>query len=74
MIGQRKNTPFFSKFLLVVGALLFLAEGVSAGTATQTYDTLGRLKTVTYSSGVVITYVYDATGNRTSYTVTGAPN
>lgn len=27
----------------------------------------------TYGNGVVITYVYDAAGNRTSYTVTGAP-
>lgn len=45
-----------------------------AGSAGNTYDSLGRLVTVTYSNGVVINYVYDATGNRTSYVVTGAPS
>jgi YD repeat-containing protein len=41
--------------------------------AVHTYDALGRLTKVTYSNGVVITYVYDAAGNRTSVVVTGAP-
>lgn len=45
-----------------------------AGSAANTYDSLGRLITVTYSNGVVINYVYDASGNRTSYVVTGAPS
>lgn len=44
-----------------------------AGSATYTYDALGRLSSVTYGSGVTITYVYDAAGNRTSYVVSGAP-
>ncbi|WP_238947603.1 RHS repeat domain-containing protein [Caldimonas brevitalea] len=39
---------------------------------TYTYDTLGRVKTVTYSNGVVITYTYDAAGNRTSVVTAGA--
>lgn len=45
-----------------------------AGSAANTYDSLGRLVQVTYSNGVVINYVYDAAGNRTSYVVTGAPS
>lgn len=39
----------------------------------EAYDSLGRVTKASYSSGVVIVYVYDASGNRTSYTVTGAP-
>lgn len=34
--------------------------------ATYTYDNLGRLKTITYANGTVITYNYDNMGNRTS--------
>lgn len=34
--------------------------------ATYTYDNLGRLKTVTFANGTVITYNYDPVGNRTS--------
>ena len=36
-----------------------------AGTATYTYDPLGRVTQVSYSNGTVITYTYDAAGNRT---------
>jgi YD repeat-containing protein len=57
--------------------LVFLATLLSApafaGTATYTYDVQGRLTAVTYSTGVVITYSYDATGNRTSVVTTGVP-
>jgi YD repeat-containing protein len=58
-------------------ALVFLAILLSApayaGSVTYTYDVLGRLATATYSTGAVITYSYDATGNRTSVVTTGAP-
>ncbi|WP_340676531.1 RHS repeat domain-containing protein [Paraglaciecola sp.] len=55
-------------------ALLLIASApLQAGSVTYTYDTLGRLAKATYSSGVVIVYVYDAAGNRTSYTVSGVP-
>lgn len=56
-------------------AVLFLAVNTSvalAGSAVYTYDSLGRLSKVTYSNGVVVTYTYDAAGNRISQTVTGA--
>ncbi len=41
-------------------------------TATYRYDDLHRLDRATYSNGIIITYSYDALGNRTSYVVTGA--
>lgn len=60
--------------LTVLGVLIALVStDLSAGSVTYTYDSLGRLRTATYSNGVVITYTYDAAGNRTSYVVTGAP-
>lgn len=34
--------------------------------AAYTYDDAGRLKTVTFNNGTVITFYYDDTGNRTS--------
>ncbi|MBN9397511.1 MAG: RHS repeat protein [Candidatus Melainabacteria bacterium] len=39
-------------------------------TATYTYDNLGRLKTVTFTNGTVITYNYDDAGNFTSIVTT----
>ena len=42
------------------------ASPAIAGNVTYTYDALGRLHTATYTNGVVITYNYDAAGNRTS--------
>lgn len=61
----------FAKLLL--GGTAFAAFG-RAGVAhadTYTYDALGRLATVTRPNGAVVTYAYDAAGNRTS--VVSAP-
>lgn len=59
---------------LILGSCLVLLSGaLHAGSVSYTYDSLGRLSKASYANGVVITYVYDAAGNRTSYTVTGAP-
>lgn len=74
MNGLSNHIRLIFKLVLAAAVLIFFSGGVAAGSATHTYDSLGRLKTVTYSNGVVITYVYDEAGNRTSYTVTGAPN
>ena len=41
-------------------------------TAKYKYDENNRLTQVTYSNGVIISYTYDALGNRLSKTVTGA--
>lgn len=59
---------------LLGAAVALFASAAMAGSATNAYDSLGRLTTVTYSNGVVVTYVYDAAGNRTSFVVTGAPS
>jgi len=55
-------------------AAALCASAALAGSAINSYDSLGRLIKVTYSNGVVVNYVYDAAGNRTSYVVTGAPS
>jgi hypothetical protein len=44
---------------------------LALGSVAYTYDSLGRLSKATYSNGVVITYFYDAAGNRTSQVTTG---
>jgi YD repeat-containing protein len=51
-----------------------LGTAAEAGAVAYVYDQLGRLKRVTYPSGAVIEYSYDANGNRTAYTVTGSTN
>jgi len=73
---QSSRCKFFLKLpqRLTAGVFLALLSGaLQAGSVAYTYDSLGRVTQATYSNGVVITYVYDASGNRTSYTVTGAP-
>lgn len=45
---------------------LLVARTASAETVSYTYDELGRVKTATYGNGQVITYAYDAAGNRTT--------
>jgi YD repeat-containing protein len=67
-----RTTGWISRVLLSAVLLLWTGAALSAS-AVHTYDALGRLTKVTYSNGVVITYVYDAAGNRTSVVVTGAP-
>lgn len=58
---------------LVCTVMSMVAAAAFAGSATYTYDSLGRVTTITYSTGVVITYTYDAAGNRVANVVTGAP-
>ena len=59
---------------LLVGLLTGAASATAvAGSVAYEYDALGRLTKATYSNAVVIVYAYDAAGNRTTYTVTGAP-
>jgi YD repeat-containing protein len=58
----------------LAGLLLVASAGIAlAGSAVYTYDTLGRLSKVTYGNGVVVTYAYDAAGNRTAQVIAGAP-
>jgi YD repeat-containing protein len=62
------------RILVVSICLGSLGAAAQAGAITYVYDQLGRLKRVTYPSGAVIEYSYDANGNRTAYTVTGSTN
>ncbi len=39
---------------------------MAADSATYTYDSLNRLKTITFANGTLITFNYDSAGNRTS--------
>ena len=39
------------------------------GSATYAYDALGRVASVTYDSGAIVYYTYDANGNRLSQVV-----
>lgn len=60
--------------VIALGIAGLIVSGVaSAGTDTYTYDSLGRLVSVTYSDGSSITYAYDSAGNRTTVTQTAAP-
>lgn len=70
-----KRTPAagVSFRFLTVAAILGLSAAVFAGSVSYTYDALGRIKTATYSNGVIITYTYDAAGNRVSQITTGVP-
>ena len=40
------------------------------GSVTYTYDSLGRVKTATYDTGIIVTYTYDKADNRATQTVT----
>lgn len=58
--------------LLVATLAALAASAAFAGSVTYAYDNLGRLAKATYSNGTVITYTYDAAGNRSAVVVTGA--
>lgn len=56
--------------LAALAATLGLPGSVAAGTQFQ-YDALGRLTRVTYETGVVVQYSYDAAGNRSQVVASG---
>lgn len=65
-----------SAFAIAVGALIAAFSGLgqtalAQNTYSYTYDALGRISTVTYPNGAVVTYTYDAAGNRTARSVVG---
>ena len=41
----------------------------SLAATTYTYDTLGRVSSVTYDNGLIVVYSYDSVGNRTQVVV-----
>ena len=68
-IARRLLAMLASLFILAGGVVM--APMVQAGSATYTYDALGRLIKVTYANGTVITYTWDAAGNRTQTVTRG---
>lgn len=73
-IGIRNMSGMNVRKLICGTVMSLVATVVFASSVVYTYDSLGRLSKATYSNGVVITYSYDAAGNRTSTVVTGAPS
>jgi YD repeat-containing protein len=59
---------------LLSGGLAASAVSAATVTATYTYDTLGRLKSATYTNGTSVTYDYDKAGNRTQVVTVGVGN
>lgn len=76
MTHKRFTSSFFAMIMsfsnCLVIVLILLSEGSKAAAinANYSYDTLGRLVSVTYGSGSRIDYSYDSAGNRTSYIAT----
>ncbi len=48
-----------------------LPVSARAGSTEYKYDSLGRLTEISYGTGVILKYVYDAAGNRSIEVVTG---
>ncbi|PTR05346.1 YD repeat-containing protein [Nitrosospira sp. Nsp5] len=68
------STRFRFRGLVFLGLVATAMSGPAlAASVVYTYDALGRLSKATYSTGAIITYAYDAAGNRTSAVTTGAP-
>jgi YD repeat-containing protein len=59
--------------IIVAIAFAALAAGAASAATAYTYDTLGRIATVTYDSGKEIVYTYDAAGNRTQVVTQTTP-
>lgn len=59
------RTAFILSLAIMVASLVVPAKAWTAsGSATYTYDSRGRLQTVTYGNGTTITYTYDNAGSR----------
>jgi YD repeat-containing protein len=64
--GRKLAAGLFTAFALWSGGGGALAL---AGPSLYTYDELGRLTSVTKTTGLRVTYNYDAAGNRSSVTI-----
>jgi YD repeat-containing protein len=77
-VGANRPTRFqrgFKKYCALAAAIMTSTPGVAqVANVAMVYDNLGRLTQATYPGNVVVTFSYDAAGNRTSYTVINSPN
>lgn len=55
--------------LIVIGLSQSGTAIAANGSVAYTYDALGRVTTVTYDTGVIVIYTYDANGNRTQQVI-----
>jgi YD repeat-containing protein len=76
---ERMRTMAMKKMMMVIAIALFLTgpflPDSHALEITYTYDNLNRITAAKYlqdSKTTMLSYQYDAAGNRTAYTVTGA--
>ena len=65
---------YLRRLLAILVVVVTCMVTASASTVSYTYDDKGRLWKVSYASGEVIEYTYDAAGNRVAKKVTGAAN
>ena len=56
---------------LLTFIMLLWAVAAAAQTTRYSYDNLNRLTRVTYANGTIVSYNYDANGNRISEIITG---
>ena len=56
---------------LLTFIILLWVVAAAAQTTRYSYDNLNRLTRVTYANGTIVTYNYDANGNRISEIITG---
>ena len=56
---------------LLTFIMLLWVVGAAAQTTRYSYDNLNRLTRVTYANGTIVSYNYDANGNRISEIITG---
>ena len=56
---------------LLTFIMLLWVVAAAAQTTRYSYDNLNRLTRVTYANGTIVTYNYDANGNRISEIITG---
>jgi YD repeat-containing protein len=71
--GRRSSTTPNRLLCLLAGGFLSFAGASAAcaanGSVSYTYDALGRVSTVSYDTGVIVIYSYDANGNRTQQVI-----
>lgn len=74
MIAMRRIRASFGIGATFIFLTLAALPAAWAASITYQYNSKGQLETATYADGTVVTYIYDANGNRTGVTSTGGPD